>query len=244
MQKHLPVAVFNEIKRTFSETKKNGFKSTVNARIVHEWLGVGRDFSTWIKARIEKYGFVEHVDYCTAEALSSPESGSSKSRHQTMIEYHCTPDMVKQLAMVENSEKGQLVRLYYLDCEVVAASKLAALEERRSMAVEFRPMTDAIQQAHEDPKPYHFSNEADMINRIVLGMSSAQFKAHHEISKDGAVRDYMTHEQMKAIIDLQRANTVFITMGMAYDERKDQLGKLFDKAHKQRMIDEVLRLEA
>lgn len=235
MQKHLPVAVFNEIKRTFSETKQNGFKSTVNARIVHEWLGVKTPFHKWIKRRIESYMFREHVDYCvTTDKVVRGEEAN----------YHCTPDMVKQLAMVENSEKGQLVRLYYLDCEVVAASKLAALEERRSMAVEFRPMTDAIQQAHEDPKPYHFSNEADMINRIVLGMSSAQFKAHHEIGKDGAVRDYMTHEQMKAIIDLQRANTVFITMGMAYDERKDQLGKLFDKAHKQRMIDEVLRLEA
>jgi len=78
----------------------------------------------------------------------------------------------------------------------------------------------------------------------VLGMLTVQVKAHHEIAKDGSVRDYMTHEQMKAIIELQRANTVFITMGMPYDERKEQLNKLFDKAHKQRMIDEIHRLEA
>jgi len=238
MQKHLPVAVFNEIKRTFSETKSNDLKSTVNARIVHGWLGVKTEYAKWIQRRIEKFGFTEGIDYCTTIVKVGDRS------NVVQVEYHCAPDMVKQLAMLENSEKGKLVRLYYLDCEVVAASKLAALEERRSMAVEFRPMTDAIQNAHEDPKPFHFSNEADMINRIVLGMSSAQFKAHHEIAKDGSVRDYMTHEQMKAIIELQRANTVFITMGMPYDERKEQLNKLFDKAHKQRMIDEIHRLEA
>lgn len=243
MQKHLPVAVFNEIKRTFSETKHNGFKTAVNARIVHEWLGVKTEFTTWIQRRIAKYGFTENIDYCIIPTSVKIEEANEINYLNTK-EYFCAPDMVKQLAMIESSDKGRLARLYFLDCETVAASKLAAVEDRRSMAVEFRPMTDAIQAAHEDPKPYHFSNESDMINRIVLGMSSAQFKAHHEIAKDGSVRDYMTHEQMKAIIDLQRANTVFITMDMPYVERKEQLTKLFDKAHKQRMIDEILRLEA
>ena len=32
---------------------------TCNARDLHTKLGVGKDFSTWIKDRIEKYGFEE-----------------------------------------------------------------------------------------------------------------------------------------------------------------------------------------
>lgn len=36
---------------------------TCNARELHASLGVGRDFSNWIKGRIEKYGFTENVDY-------------------------------------------------------------------------------------------------------------------------------------------------------------------------------------
>lgn len=125
MQKHLPVAVFNEIKRTFSETKSNDLKSTVNARIVHGWLGVKTEYAKWIQRRIEKFGFTEGIDYCTTIVKVGDRS------NVVQVEYHCAPDMVKQLAMLENSEKGKLVRLYYLDCEVVAASKLAALEERR-----------------------------------------------------------------------------------------------------------------
>jgi phage anti-repressor protein len=35
----------------------------VSARELHKWLNVGRDFSNWIKDRIEKYDFVENLDY-------------------------------------------------------------------------------------------------------------------------------------------------------------------------------------
>ncbi len=243
MKKHLPVKQFNEIKKTFQATKQNGFVTAINARIVHDWLGVGRDFSTWIKARIEKYKFKEHVDYCIVEDLSSPNRGSSKSRAQTKKEYHCTPDMVKQLAMIENSDKGQLVRLYFLDCEIKASEKQQQLEDRQTLKVEFRPMTDAIADSHENPKPYHFSNEADMINRIVLGMSAAKFKAHHEIEKNESVRDYMSELQMKAVIDLQRANTVFIQMGDNYEDRKEKLSKMFSLRFEQALIEEVKRIE-
>jgi anti-repressor protein len=42
---------------------EHGGKQAVNARDLHAALEVGRDFSTWIKERIEKYGFVEGEDF-------------------------------------------------------------------------------------------------------------------------------------------------------------------------------------
>lgn len=238
MKNHLPVKQFNEIKKTFQATKQNGFVTAINARIVHEWLGVGRDFSTWIRSRIEKYKFKEHVDYC----LVFPESGGKGGRRKT--EYHCTPDMVKQLAMIENSNKGQLVRLYFLDCETKAHEKQQQLEDRQTLRVEFRPMTDAVMQSHENPQHYHYSNESDMINRIVLGMSAAKFRVFHDIGKNESVRDYMTKLQMKAVIDLQRANTVFIQLGESFAERKDKLNKMFDMRFKEQLKIEFINNEA
>ncbi|MFC1613620.1 antA/AntB antirepressor family protein, partial [Patescibacteria group bacterium] len=41
-------------------------KRFVNARELHSWLKVGRDFSTWIKDRINKYDFTENLDYFIA----------------------------------------------------------------------------------------------------------------------------------------------------------------------------------
>ncbi len=36
---------------------------TVNARDLHAFLEVGKDFSSWIKDRIEKYEFIENQDF-------------------------------------------------------------------------------------------------------------------------------------------------------------------------------------
>ncbi|HHC1085392.1 TPA: antA/AntB antirepressor family protein, partial [Klebsiella pneumoniae] len=36
--------------------------SLVSAKKLHEFLGVGRDFTTWIKGRISQYGFTAGVD--------------------------------------------------------------------------------------------------------------------------------------------------------------------------------------
>lgn len=248
MSKHLQAKQFNEIKKTFQAAKQNGFVTAVNARVVHEWLGVRRDFSTWIKDRIERYKFKEHVDYCVVSNLSSPDLGSSKSRPQLKKEYHCTPDMVKQLAMVENSSKGQLVRLYFLDCESKSIELQQQIDDRRSLRVEFRPMTDAVKDMKllegKEAKPYHYSNESDMINRIVLGMTAAKFRSHHDINKKEGVRDYMTEMQMKSVIELQRMNTGLISMGMDFGTRKENLITIFNNRFASKLFIEINELES
>ena len=41
--------------------------NSVNARDLHGALEVGKDFSTWIKGRIDQYGFIEGEDFMIAE---------------------------------------------------------------------------------------------------------------------------------------------------------------------------------
>ena len=83
---------------------------TVNARNLHAFLEVGKDFSTWIKNRIKQHGFVEHQDFVSFEDLSSPKLGSSKSRAQRTIEYYLTIDAAKHVSMSENNAKGKAAR--------------------------------------------------------------------------------------------------------------------------------------
>lgn len=83
-----------------------------DARDLHTFLGVGRDFSTWIKDRIEQYGFVEGEDY--SPVLGNRSDGlPGKPR----TEYHLTLDMAKELAMVENNDRGRQVRRYFIAME-------------------------------------------------------------------------------------------------------------------------------
>lgn len=88
---------------------------TVDARELHAKLGVGRDFTNWIKARIAEYGFQAHVDYVVVEV--SARSGENPSGGRPRTEYAVSIDMAKQLAMVENNEVGRATRRYFLDCE-------------------------------------------------------------------------------------------------------------------------------
>ncbi len=42
--------------------------------------------------------------------------------------------------------------------------------------LDFSLLTENIKLLHDNPKPYHFSNECDSINPIVPGVSAKQFR--------------------------------------------------------------------
>jgi anti-repressor protein len=97
-----------------------------DARALHTFMGVLRDFSNWIKGRIRKFAFVEGVDFVTVETLSSPDLANAKSRTQVMTDYHLSLNMAKELSMVENNQKGKEARRYFIDCEQKAHAELVA----------------------------------------------------------------------------------------------------------------------
>ena len=53
----------NQLIKLQPQTINGNAVETVNARELHEFLEVGRDFSNWIKDRISKYEFVENQDF-------------------------------------------------------------------------------------------------------------------------------------------------------------------------------------
>ena len=87
-------------------------QQTVNARELHAFLQSKQDFSTWIKNRVEKYGFVENQDF-----IKLHKKVELSKTGQIGIDYHITIDMAKELAMVEQNEKGKQARQYFIECE-------------------------------------------------------------------------------------------------------------------------------
>jgi anti-repressor protein len=84
---------------------------TVNARDLHTFLEVGKDFSSWIKDRIEKYEFIENQDFVVFTQTGENSEGRPR------IDYHLALDMAKELAMVERNVKGKQARQYFIECE-------------------------------------------------------------------------------------------------------------------------------
>lgn len=93
------------------ETVLNGEKiNSVNAREIHSHLGVKTHLSTWIQRAIEKYDFIENIDFSILKS-GNPNGGLSK------IDYIVTLDMAKELCMLENNPKGKEYRKYFIDIE-------------------------------------------------------------------------------------------------------------------------------
>lgn len=119
----LPVAssVLNNFKEggvRVVEIIEHDGKQAVNARELHEKLGNKKQFANWIQLRIEQYGFVENQDF---EVFNQKVKNSNGGRSR--IEYALSLDMAKELCMVENSEKGRMIRKYFIEVEKKARTQ-------------------------------------------------------------------------------------------------------------------------
>lgn len=104
------------------------------------------------------------------------------------------------------------------------------IQSLETAKLEFPEFTNAIMNAHEEPKNYHFSNEINMINKIVLGLNAKQFKEQNNIDKSAnSIRPYLSQEQIKAIETLQRFDIGLVTMEPDYQKRKEMLGNYYNK---------------
>ena len=92
----------------FNGTIANQTIQLCNARELHAFVESKREYATWIKDRINDYGFIQDEDY-----IIVTERTSGRPRK----EYHITLDMGKELAMVERNEKGRQIRKYFILCE-------------------------------------------------------------------------------------------------------------------------------
>ena len=96
------------------------------------------------------------------------------------------------------------------------------IQDRNVAKLEYPQMILAIQEAHENPKPYHYSNEADLINRIILGTTAKKYCELNQIDRV-CLRDNLTNPQIDLINHLQRLNTSMIEIGMSFEDRKEKL---------------------
>jgi phage anti-repressor protein len=111
--------------------------SVVDARDLHQVLGVGRAFATWITDRIEEFGFVEGKDYKVVNIASQngeasfdfPKRGNQTGRggDRRTKDYRISLYMAQHLSMVERTPKGKQVRDYFLEVERLYMDRLQSL---------------------------------------------------------------------------------------------------------------------
>tara|TARA_B100000378_G_scaffold70854_1_gene54085 strand:+ start:14316 stop:15020 length:705 start_codon:yes stop_codon:yes gene_type:complete len=92
----------------------------VSARELHEVLKVKSDFSHWCK-RMFEYGFQEDIDFAS---FSTKSTGGRPS-----TDYALSIDCAKEISMLQRTEVGKKVRLYFIQKEKEALNPYANLNK-------------------------------------------------------------------------------------------------------------------
>lgn len=166
--------------------------------------------------------------------ITAPTSGLSEEFRQRNFEpssyrnrqnkkqpcYFLTRDGFTMLVMGYTGQKAMQFKELYIkrfnEMEKVIKSLVAARQE-------FPLLTDNIKLLHENPKPYHFSNECDMLNRIVIGMTAKQFRIANGIDKGKSIRPYLSEKQIQMLEILQKVDVGLLVAFPEYEQRKRHL---------------------
>ena len=169
---------------------------------------------------------VRELDCSQGFRLRSYEESSYRNeQNKKQPMYFMTRDGFMFLVMGYRGEKAAAIKELYIqrfnDMESFIKDYVLARDE-------FLPFTRAIEFAHDEPKSYHYSNEYDMINRIVLGCTAKQFKALHDIpSNVSSIRPYLSQQQVKAVRALQNEDIPMLYQHVPFQERKTNLAGFY-----------------
>jgi len=207
--KEIPVVSSRKIAKKFGKRHKNVLRNIENLKIstfkIEPSNNSAKEFS--------KLNFIE---------------STYKSRGKKYPEYLLTKDSFTLLVMGFTGSKALEFKLEYIArfndmSEFIKSLQLAKLE--------FPAFTKAITQAHEEPQNYHYSNEINMINRIILGKSSKEFKISKGLDpkKIKSIRPYLKPEQIKAVETLQRVDIGLMIALPDFHQRKEALLNYYTK---------------
>jgi len=131
----------------------------VLASKLHAGLGIGKDFTNWIKAQVKRAMLTEGLDFVVlaqkgGDSLLAQKGENSllaqKGEQKTgrgghnRLEYLLTLDAAKHIAMLAHTERGAAVRRYFIEAEkelqrrgtgtgLQAAERLGRLERDREL---------------------------------------------------------------------------------------------------------------
>ena len=90
----------------------NNNEKCVSGRELHKVLEIGTQYTKWFD-RMCEYGFIENIDYVTV----SQKRLTAQNNETTYIDHIIKLDMAKEIAMIQRTEKGKQVRLYFIEIE-------------------------------------------------------------------------------------------------------------------------------
>ena len=189
----------------------NFHEQIVDARELWTALKVGRDFSHWVKERLEAIGAVENLDYCLLAKYGEQTGRGGSNR----IDYLLTLDTAKEMAMLERNDMGKMVRRYFIEAE--KRYRELKIIRARSKA-ERRLFTDILKEVlPESPhKSWRYKQFTDLVYKHVTGYNAKQLREMYDKPKDFNVRELLTPQQLREVIRYESIIQGLIHLGQDY----------------------------
>jgi phage anti-repressor protein len=199
------------------DTKNEEFP--IDGRELWEKLESGQKFADWVKDRIEKYGFTAGQDFFVKLRKTSGRPAE---------EYRFTLDTGKELAMLENNEKGRLIRKYFIEAEKQNRQNKAV----RLVGKEIRKeLTDVLKETGINEQMHGFGHKTvtDMIYKTIYDKNAAQLRIELGLPRTANVRDKLSPEEWKEIAKIEDCTKSLFAIGYTYQEVKQMLSEKYIK---------------
>lgn len=158
--------------------------------------------------------------------LNFKESSYKNMQGKKQPEYLLTKDGFALLTMGYTGAKAMHFKVAYIN----RFNEMEQFIKSRNLArLEYPELTSMIQLVFDNPEFHYYSNEADMINRIVLGMTAKQFRKQHGLDKGESIRDHITAWQAEAIQKLQKVDVGLVATIFEFQKRKEILHTYYQR---------------
>ena len=219
--------IIMKYQKTFPELLQDGIEGfVIDARILWKQLKVKRQFGNWIKDKIEQYNYIENIDFTSFNKNVKREIGGTQIK-----DYYFTIECAKKISIRQNNEMGNLVCNYFILMEKALRNyeywTMVREPQKEGYIKLSKTLDENYKLSHEGEKAhnYIYSNEADMINRALLGDSAKNINALLD-NKDKCTREHLNTEINKTINELETMDMALVMAGLDYESRKKTIANI------------------
>lgn len=159
--------------------------------------------------------------------LNFEQSYYKNSQGKRQPKVNMTFDGFMFLVMGYRGKKAARLKEAYISEFNRMRSFISQLVEAKA---DFKELADALKATLAEYHNYHFSNELNMINVIVLGMNAKQFKKANGLPAEiKSIRPHLEPEKLDGVDKLQKFDASLIIMGAVYEDRKRTLQEFWKR---------------
>ncbi|EKS4345227.1 antA/AntB antirepressor family protein [Clostridium botulinum] len=223
----------------------------INARTIHNELGVGRDFTTWIKQQIGDLDLEEDKEYNIKWIKGSDTFKGDASNSNRMValgynkEYLITIEIAKEIAMVagakggrtgkELKERSKIARKYFIYIEKAFKNRYEWNLDRKNTLIKCKTLKSALIKHKKEviktiPKYMHnnqFIAEFCLLNEVIIGMSAKEYRKRKGFAKDFPIRNSFNEKELELVHILEQydSDLIGIQNEFNYEDRRKFLTK-------------------